>query len=63
MNEEGTKDCKVSCKVISLVMIKTLARKEAPTNFVPAVAVIRKGQALSEMIGRKEFVGGIVSCT
>jgi len=25
------------------MMIKTLIRKETPTNFVPAVAVIRKG--------------------
>ena len=33
-------------------------RKEVPANFVPAAAVIRRGQALSRMIGRKEFVGG-----
>ena len=32
---------------------------EAPTNFVPAVAVIRRGRALSGIIGRKGFVGGI----
>jgi len=36
----------------------TLVRKEAPANFVPAAAVIREGQALFGMIGRKEFVGG-----
>ena len=41
--------------------IMTLIREEAPANFVPAAAVIRRGRALSGMIGRKEFVGGI-SC-
>ena len=39
----------------------TLFREEAPANFVPAAAVIRRGQALSGMIGRKESVGGIES--
>ena len=34
----------------------TLIGKEVPANFVPAAAVIRKGQALSRMIGRKGFV-------
>ena len=34
----------------------TLLGKEAPANFVPAAAVIRKGRALSRMIGRKGFV-------
>ena len=37
----------------------TLFGKEAPANFVPAAAVIRKGRALSGMIGRKGFVGCI----
>jgi len=32
--------------------------KYAPTNFVPAVAVIRRGQVLSAMTGRKGHVGG-----
>jgi len=36
----------------------TLVKEEAPANFVPAAAVIRRGLALSKMIGRKEFVGG-----
>ncbi len=39
----------------------TLAREEVPANFVPAAAVIRKGRTLLEMIGRKEFVGGLIS--
>ena len=63
MNEESKKDIKVKfyigCKVISLMKIMTLIREEAPANFVPAAAVIRKGRALSRMIGRKGFVGGI----
>ena len=37
----------------------TLIEKEVPANFVPAAAVIRKGLALSGMIGRKGFVGCI----
>ena len=39
--------------------IMTLLKEEAPANFVPAAAVIRRGRALFGMIGRKEFVGGI----
>ena len=37
----------------------TLIEKEVPANFAPAAAVIRKGLALSGMIGRKGFVGCI----
>ncbi len=39
----------------------TVPLKEAPANYVPAAAVIRRGQALSEFIGHKEHVGGILS--
>ena len=39
----------------------TLLEKEAPANFVPAAAVIRKGQVLFEIIGRKEYVGHLLS--
>ena len=39
----------------------TVAKEEAPANYVPAAAVIRRGQALSGMIGRKGRVGGLVS--
>ena len=35
--------------------------EEAPANFVPAAAVIRGGQALFGIIGRKGRVGGAVS--
>ncbi len=33
--------------------------EEAPANYVPAAAVIRRAQALSGIIGRKELVGGL----
>ena len=36
----------------------TVPSEEAPANYVPAAAVIRRGQALSGFIGRKERVGG-----
>ena len=39
----------------------TVPSEEAPANYVPAAAVIRRGQALSGIIGRKERVGGSVS--
>ena len=35
--------------------------EEASANYVPAAAVIRRMQALSGIIGRKEFVGGMLS--
>ena len=39
----------------------TVPSEEAPANYVPAAAVIRRGQALSGIIGRKERVGGLIS--
>ena len=39
----------------------TVPAEEAPANYVPAAAVIRRVQALSGIIGRKELVGGSVS--
>ena len=41
--------------------ILTVPKEEAPANYVPAAAVIRRGRALSGIIGRKEYVGGCVS--
>ena len=35
--------------------------QKVPANYVPAAAVIRRGQALSGFIGRKACVGGILS--
>jgi hypothetical protein len=39
----------------------TVPAEEAPANYVPAAAVIRKGRALSGIIGRKGRVGGDIS--
>ena len=39
----------------------TVLYEEAPANYVPAAAVIHRGPALSGIIGRKEYVGGLVS--
>ena len=36
----------------------TVPEEEAPANYVPAAAVIRRGQALSGFTGRKARVGG-----
>ena len=41
--------------------IMTVPLKKAPANYVPAAAVIRRGRALSGIIGRKECVGGTLS--
>ena len=37
----------------------TVLAEEAPANYVPAAAVIRRVRALSGIIGRKELVGGL----
>ncbi len=39
----------------------TVLGEEAPANFVPAAAVIRRGLALFGFTGRKARVGGLVS--
>ena len=41
----------------------TVPAEEAPANYVPAAAVIRRGRALSGFIGRKARVGGRLSGT
>ena len=43
------------------MMIMTLVEEEAPANFVPAAAVIRRGLALFGITGRKAHVGGSLS--
>ena len=48
-------------KLLSLVKIMMVAKKEAPANYVPAAAVIRRGQALSGITGCKGSVGGRAS--
>jgi hypothetical protein len=37
---------------------ETVPGEQAPANYVPAAAVIRRGQALSGMTGRKARAGG-----
>ena len=39
----------------------TVPEEEAPANYVPAAAVIRRGQALSGITGCKGCVGGMAS--
>ena len=39
----------------------TVPYEQAPANYVPAAAVIRREQALSGMTGRKGCVGGFIS--
>ena len=46
------------CKPLSSGTIMTVPEEEAPANYVPAAAVIRRVQALSGIIGRKGLVGG-----
>ena len=41
--------------------IMTVLEEEAPANYVPAAAVIRRGLALSGITGRKGCVGGFLS--
>ena len=48
-------------KLLSLVKIMMVAKKEAPANYVPAAAVIRRGQALSGFTGCKGSVDGKAS--
>src|ERR671913_2000180 len=49
------------CKALFHGTMMTVPWEEAPANYVPAAAVIRRGRALSGFIGRKARVGGSVS--
>ncbi len=48
-------------KPFSAGKIMTVPAEEAPANFVPAAAVIRRGLALLGITGRKAHVGGLLS--
>ena len=37
---------------------RTVPQEQAPANYVPAAAVIRRGRALSGVTGRKGHAGG-----
>ena len=55
----GCKPLSGGTKPLGLIAQRvTVPPEEAPANYVPAAAVIRRGQALSGFIGRKERVGG-----
>ena len=49
------------CKPLSSVKIVTVAEEEAPANYVPAAAVIRRWQALSGFTGCKGRAAGSAS--
>jgi hypothetical protein len=53
-----SEDSYFSCKALALNKIMILFKEEAPANFVPAAAVIRRGRVLLIMTGRKGYVGG-----
>ena len=65
VSEEGFRIVKLCCqgrkvrRVTALGL--TVPEKKAPANYVPAAAVIRRGQALSGIIGRKARAGGCLS--
>ena len=65
VSDEGFRIVKLCCqgrmtkRVTALRM--TVPEKKAPANYVPAAAVIRRGQALSGIIGRKARAGGSLS--
>ena len=65
VNEEGlriVKFCYWERKyILGNEYVLTVPDEEAPANYVPAAAVIRRGQALSGIIGRKACVGGLLS--
>ena len=68
MGESLNKQCRVSDEVSRDVKLCPVGKKnvtvpaeKAPANYVPAAAVIRRGQALSGFTGCKGRAGGIAS--
>ncbi len=65
VSDEGFRIVKLCCqgRTSSRVTARrvTVPEKKAPANYVPAAAVIRRGQALSGIIGRKARAGGYLS--
>jgi hypothetical protein len=65
VSEEGFRIVKLCCQGRTLKRVTafkmTVLEKKAPANYVPAAAVIRRGQALSGIIGRKARAGGSLS--
>ena len=65
VSDEGFRIVKLCCqgriRAGVTARLMTVPEKKAPANYVPAAAVIRRGQALSGIIGRKARAGGLVS--
>ena len=65
VSEEGLRIVKLCCQGRTPwggnALRVTVPEKKAPANYVPAAAVIRRGQALSGIIGRKARAGGFLS--
>ncbi len=65
VSDEGFRIVKLCCQGRTLGRVTalkvTVPEKKAPANYVPAAAVIRRGQALSGIIGRKARAGGSLS--
>ncbi len=65
MSDEGLRVVKLfrqgRIKRIGNDTFMTVPAEEAPTNYVPAVAVIRKVQTLLGITGRKGYAGGQIS--
>ena len=65
VSEEGLRVVKLCCEGRKsagvTVCTLTVPHEEAPANYVPAAAVIRRGRALSGIIGRKARAGGPLS--
>ncbi len=65
VNDEGRKIVKFFWRrrkvCIGNDIYLTVFSEEAPANYVPAAAVIRRGQALSGFTGCKGRVGGFIS--
>ncbi len=65
VSDEGFRIVKLCCQGRTLRRVTapevTVPEKKAPANYVPAAAVIRRGQALSGIIGRKARAGGSLS--
>jgi hypothetical protein len=65
VSDEGFRIVKLCCQGRMLGRVTalkvTVPEKKAPANYVPAAAVIRRGQALSGIIGRKARAGGHLS--
>jgi hypothetical protein len=65
VSDEGFRIVKLCCQGRKAGRVTafglTVPEKKAPANYVPAAAVIRRGQALSGIIGRKARAGGCLS--